>query len=117
MAARFRMLLARAARLPSEQTAMSHRVLYNGSWMSADWPARIEAAQSITTYIIDGVTRNRLRYGDEQSQWPDEPCHDCGVLKGQYHVELVCDVEQCPVCGDQVIGCSCEYAGDDKPLP
>ncbi len=35
-------------------------------------------------------------------------CHDCGVEPGQVHVHG-CDVERCPVCGYQLIGCACIY--------
>jgi hypothetical protein len=91
---------------------LGEQVFYNDTWMDPSWPARIEAAQSITTYRINGTVYPRIRYGAERDQWPDGPCHDCGVLKGQYHVELVCDVEECPVCGYQVMGCSCKYEGD-----
>jgi hypothetical protein len=35
------------------------------------------------------------------------PCHDCGAVLGQYHCEG-CDVEQCPVCKGQAMGCGCE---------
>ena len=91
---------------------MADRVFYNGTWMDPRWPARIEAAQRISTYVIDGVAHSRIRYGRERDEWPEEACHDCGVVKGQFHVERMCDVEECPVCGHQVIGCSCRYEGD-----
>ena len=35
-------------------------------------------------------------------------CHDCGVKEGQLHV-LGCDMERCPFCGGQLIGCNCRY--------
>lgn len=54
-----------------------------------------------------GKYYRRIRYGDESSHWGDERCHDCGAKRGQYH-HANCDVEQCPVCGGQLIGCACE---------
>jgi len=90
-----------------------NQVVYNGHEMAAEWPARIQAAQDVATYIINGQSYGRIGYGKEADEWPPEPCHDCGVLKGQYHVPLVCDVEECPRCGGQVIGCVCLYQGDD----
>ena len=38
---------------------------------------------------------------------PWEMCHDCGAKLGRYH-HANCDVEQCPICGGQLIGCNCE---------
>lgn len=83
--------------------------------MTPDWPEKIAAAQLITHYEIGGQLLPRVKYGDEEDDWGADrvPCHDCGVVKGQYHVGPACDVERCPSCGGQVIGCDCEYAGDD----
>lgn len=92
------------------------RVIYNGVPMHPSWPARIEAAQEMTTYVINGETYDRIRWGEEDDL-PDGdlgPCHDCCVLKGQYHVGPVCDMEQCPRCGRQVIACDCKYKGDEE---
>jgi len=37
-------------------------------------------------------------------------CHDCGAEEGQLHgSERGCDMERCPFCGEQLIGCSCCY--------
>jgi hypothetical protein len=88
------------------------RVIHNGMEMAADWPARIEAAQQVPSYAIDGAKYPRVRYGGEDGGPFPEPCHDCGVQLGQYHVEFVCDMEQCPRCGGQVIGCDCPYDSD-----
>ena len=91
------------------------RVIYNGVSMIASWPARIEAAQALTHYEINGESHPRVKYGEEDDDWgaDRQPCHDCRVLTGQYHVGPACDVERCPVCGGQVIGCDCSYAGDE----
>ena len=77
------------------------------------WEARIEAAQLIKEYVIAGAPYGRIPFGNEQDAWPDNPCHDCGVLKGQFHVEMICDTEECPRCHGQAIGCDCPYAGDE----
>ena len=92
----------------------SEQVIYNRHEMAAEGPARTQAAQSMTTYTINGQFYDRVAYGKERDEWPPEPCHDCGVLKEQYHVPLVCDVEEYPRCGGQVIGCGCSYEGDEK---
>ncbi len=91
-------------------------VIYNGVSMHRDWPAQIEAAQSVSTYIINGKLYTRIRYGEEPTDWGADrgPCHDCGVVKGQFHVGQACDVERCPCCGGQVISCDCEYEGDGE---
>ncbi|HQZ66253.1 MAG TPA: hypothetical protein PLY87_14290 [Planctomycetaceae bacterium] len=89
---------------------MTKMVTYNGIEVAEGWPEQIEAAQKVTTFIIDGEVYNRVRYGDEEDDWgaTKYPCHDCGVVKGQLHVEG-CDVELCPRCGGQSISCDCYH--------
>jgi hypothetical protein len=86
-----------------------------------EWPAQIEAAQRITTCTINGQLFDRIRYGDDLGMFARVaswmmflfhrgrflPRHDCGVLKDQYHVVQMCDMERCPRCGGQVISCDC----------
>ena len=92
----------------------NNRVVYNGTEMPAEWPVRIEAAQDIHEYVIGGKRYARIRYGDENGGSDfTQACHDCGVLPHQYHVEGVCDMEECPNCHGQVIGCDCPYEGDE----
>lgn len=51
----------------------------------------------------------RIRFGQEGiglGHQPGERCPDCGVQSGQFH-HPGCDVEQCPVCREQIIDCEC----------
>lgn len=94
---------------------MAKRVIYNGIEMVEAWPERIQEAQQIHTYTIGGILYLRIPYGAENGGWAaDRPCHDCRVVKGQFHVPS-CDVEQCPACGGQAIGCDCGHAEADEP--
>ncbi len=83
-------------------------VIYNGREVHPDWPAEVEEAQKITHYTINDEDYERVRYGDEEDYWgaDEQPCGDCAVLKGQFHVPG-CDIECCPVCGLQVLDCDC----------
>ncbi len=66
-----------------------------------------------TTFRIGGKIYDRNRYGQEEEEWgaDRQPCHDCGVSKGELHI-FGCDVERCPNCGGQVIYCECDF--DDE---
>jgi hypothetical protein len=89
-------------------------VMHNGVRVIDYWVERIEAAQLQETYSISGKEYPRVKYGDEEDDWgaDHQPCHDCAVVKGQYHVPS-CDVERCPACGGQAISCDCDYDDDE----
>jgi hypothetical protein len=84
------------------------KVPFRGREVAAGWPERIRKAQLVETCWRDGRQLPRVRYGEEQDDWGQDmhPCGDCGVDKGEFHVPG-CDVEQCPVCAGQAIGCDC----------
>jgi hypothetical protein len=80
--------------------------------------------QSRTHYRFGGRLYPRLPYGSEKFRTPAEaggqPCRHCGAVKGQLH-EPLCDYEQCPVCGNQLMGCGCGIFTEDavqaEPAP
>jgi hypothetical protein len=84
-------------------------VFFQDVEMVEGWPERIRVAQGILTYTIGGVPRDRIRYGEEPGRprsVADVNCHDCGVIRGQFHVPT-CDMECCPGCKGQAFLCGC----------
>jgi hypothetical protein len=85
-------------------------VIYNGQRMTRESAAYLEKVQSLTHYRVGSKFYPRLPYGAETFRDPREagskPCRHCGAVKGQLH-EPLCDYEQCPVCGGQVMSCDC----------
>lgn len=89
-----------------------------------------EQSQREKTEKLHGKIFRRIKWGDEK--WLDQngkpykeengqdmdtesifnmPCHDCACIRGQYHCSG-CDMEICPRCGDQRIGCGCKLHKD-----
>lgn len=88
-----------------ELTWRGELVKFRGQEVASFWPKKLEHAQSITHYI---ARVPRIKYGNEDNGWDpgDMPCSDCGAMKGEFHVPS-CDVERCPVCSEQALGCNC----------
>ncbi len=92
---------------PDELTWKGDTVEFRGMEVASFWPDKLAKAQSKRTYkIVKRVMR--IPYGSEEGfeDSTDKPCHDCGAIRGEYHVPG-CDWERCPGCGGQAMGCEC----------
>lgn len=66
-------------------------------------------------YVIDtrtGEKIKRIPFGEEQDDWGEIKCGDCGVSKGEYHLNG-CDIERSPLKGEENMQLlTSEFAGD-----
>lgn len=80
-----------------------------------------------TVLVIGGVNYKRIPFlgkRDQASSYfdlteenqKDIKCHDCGCRAGKYH-HPGCDMETCPVCGEQLLSCGCGDGGIEVPIP
>jgi hypothetical protein len=85
-------------------------ITYNGVQMRRDYAESLERAQRKTHYTLNESRYPRIPYGQETFRNPAEaqrqPCRHCSTVFGKLH-EPLCDYEQCPVCGGQVMSCDC----------
>jgi hypothetical protein len=86
------------------------RVLYRVVPLIEGWPEKSLGPSSSPTFTLNGPTVPRVRYGDEEGDWgaDQHACHDCRVIKGEFHV-AGCDGEESPECGGQLISCDCPF--------
>jgi hypothetical protein len=77
-------------------------------------------AQDEKTVKLSGKRYRRIRYGKEpvtkefRAEWEEiitRPCHDCFVIRGEFHLDG-CDMERCPRCSGQYLGCGCRRDDD-----
>lgn len=105
-----RLLAARHGITPAEATALLATYLEREERYGfvPGWSLKLIDAQ-FQTHI--GPYR-RIRCGDEEKEMahmipdPGIPCHDCGCVRGEYHV-FGCDSEECSNCGGQAFCCDC----------
>jgi len=66
-------------------------------------PATVDCPANHTVEFPDGTVLPSVPYTHE---YPHALCHDCYVAVGHYH-HPGCDMERCPCCHGQLIGCDC----------
>ena len=69
----------------------------------------MRSAKGCTYALVEyrGKKYRRKKAGDEGWMKPGDRCGDCGALYGFFH-HPGCDIECCPVCGDQLLSCGCD---------
>ncbi len=86
----------------------SSSIFYRGAEIHPSWPLEILEAQkyNAVAYLQNGkeVYYQRIKFGSQEWEFDREYCDDCGVIHGEYHADG-CDVELCPICGEQFLCC------------
>jgi hypothetical protein len=70
---------------------------------------------SVIALHRDGVRIEMIPWGSEPGWSAVGRCGDCGALPGGRH-DPGCDVQQCPLCGRQMISCGCRFDEDGTDL-
>lgn len=68
--------------------------------------------------VHHGKKYRPIKAGDPGDFYFDEKsgrCGDCGAVAGHYH-HVGCDLQRCPICGNQLISCGCNDA-DNLYIP
>ena len=60
----------------------------------------------VSDFMFKGKRYTRERVPDDV---PEGKCPDCGAEAGCFH-HGYCDLERCPVCGQQLLSCDCDIA-------
>jgi hypothetical protein len=91
-------------------------VTYNGVQMRWDYAEELEATQLLTHYRGHGGLFQRVPLGAEGHMTAyhrgRERCRCCNTVTGRLHSPL-CEGEECPRCGLQVMSCDCDFMTDD----
>jgi hypothetical protein len=90
-------------------------VTYNGIPMRRDYAESLDAAQRLTWYVTGYASAPRVVFGSEAYPMVTGGaglCPCCSAARGQLH-EPLCEREQCPMCGLQVMSCDCDLLTDN----
>lgn len=77
------------------------------NWCKRDMsdPAVVGCTANTEVEFPDGTLMAAILYNPDYGG-EDHRCHDCNVKVGQHH-HPGCDMERCPKCQGQLIGCGC----------
>jgi hypothetical protein len=71
-----------------------------------------QRCQAIGAFTIAGRAFGRIACGYERGEFAEyaiaKECSNCSAPTGFLHF-LPCDLEQCPRCDGQALGCTCDY--------
>lgn len=90
-------------------------------WCNKDMmnPAVVGCSGNTVVKFPDDTSMDPVPYNPDYGG-EDQRCHDCNVKKGHNHHPR-CDMERCPKCQGQLIGCGCldeeEDEDDDEEEP
>ncbi len=106
--------------MPNPTPGDNDIVTYNGVPMRRDYAEDLAATQSLTHYRGHGALFPRVQLGGENGMRRYNEgrlrCRCCSAADGQFHSPL-CEGEECPRCGRQVMSCDCEFYTEDAVDP
>ena len=73
-------------------------------------PATVDCLGNTEIEFPDSITMASVPF---DHPYNNRRCPDCGVKKGQHH-HPGCDMERCPRCKGQLIGCGCLDEDDEE---
>ena len=78
-------------------------------WCSGEMTAVVSC--TVVALHRDGRTIGMVPWGRELGRSARVRCHDCGVMPSRFH-HPGCDVQECPLCGGQMLSCGCRFDED-----
>lgn len=75
------------------------------SWCNQEMSPKGDCSGNLEVEFPDGKKLPSIPYNPEHGG-ADQTCHDCNVRRGGRH-HPGCDMEECPRCTNQLIGCGC----------
>ena len=84
-------------------------------WCNEEMMKGCSCSANMEVEFPDGTKMPSIPYEDEEQAWGEvegRECPDCGTPHGGFH-HPGCDMERCPRCNGQLIGCGCLDDNDE----